>query len=172
MIRIALLFLLSIVAATAAKADSLLAVAITTAQPPILEGGETNVTLTFTWDTTTNGLSNVDLQTVGPLVFSDVPSEVLYDGDSIENIAFSDSAGDLLQFEYNSTGFNLQPIVGSGQPGLFDIDCSSNAACTNGGPELIFFHGETVITNVAEPQTAELLLFGLLALGIAAYRRD
>jgi hypothetical protein len=172
MLRTALLFLLSLGFATVAAADSVLNVAITSTGP-FFGGSETAVSLTFDWDTTTNALSDFNLQTVGPLTFSGTPSGIFFDGNAISDITFLDSAGDALQFDYNgNTSFNLQPAIGNDQPSLFDIACTPNPVCTDGEVGIVFFHGETVISNVAEPQTAELLLLGLLTLSVVVYRKQ
>jgi hypothetical protein len=161
------LLLLSLFAVTA-KADTLLDVTASTTGP-FTGGSETSASLTFVWDTTTNVLSDFNLQTIGPLVFSDTPSAVLFAGGAIADINFSDAAGDLLQFDWEgNTSFPLQPTVGNNQPSVFDLDCASGAAgevCSGGAgnPLLNFAHGQTVIKNVPEPQANELFIFGLLA---------
>jgi hypothetical protein len=172
-VKRALLFLaISSAFPSAASADSILKVAITNSGS-FSSGSETAVSLTFNWDPNTNVLSDFDLQTSGPLVFSQNPSSVLFEGHAIAGMTFLDLAGDGLQFNYDdNTSFSLQPVIGNDQPGLFDIDCTPNPVCTdNGQAGIIFFHGQTVITQVAEPQPAELLLFGFLALGVGAFFR-
>jgi hypothetical protein len=129
--------------------------------------------LSFTWDTTTQTLSNFVLTSEGPVTgFSSTPTAVLFNGSEIDLLNFSNGKGDIFQLDYGFHGL-VQPRLSS-TPGTYPLDL--NLEC-HGDPRVCtgtftnVFDTATVTAAVSTPEPGTLALVGVGLVGSLARKR-
>lgn len=130
----------------------------------------------FTWDTTTNVLSNFTFTYSGPLSpFPATPSQIIFgdgifmpgDPSGLSDIAWTNADGVMIQIDWNNLGEVLLPSVGvSFQQAFLNCPPSDPAPCE----DVNISDGEQTFTvtdppyGVPEPASIMLLALGLATL--------
>ncbi len=170
--RLALIVVLFF-AATVAKADNIVSVTLDpmdfgdffsqTGQ----ELGHEIVGVNFTWDTTTQVLSNFVVSSTGPFTMPNAAADVLFGSDgSLWVLDINGPSGSQYQFDFlTMTCFRCLPFPEH----TLRISVSSATACPGGSFEL----GTATVSAIPtpEPGSAALLLTGLVALPVLLSRR-
>jgi hypothetical protein len=166
--RMIVVSILLLVAASIAQADSVVNVVFNPAEfgdagsPPL----ET-IALSFTWDTTTQTLSNFNFTSQGPLTgFASVPAAVIFDGPVLSFLSFTNGKGDAFQLDYGFHGF-VEPKL-TGTPGVYALDlnleCRSDPHVCTGDFTNVTDTATVTAVSTPEPGSLALLLEGLLGL--------
>jgi hypothetical protein len=127
------------------------------------------IELSFTWDTTTQTLSNFVLTSEGPVTgFSSTPTAVLFNGPEIDLLNFSDGKGDVFQLDYGFHGGLIQPRLSS-TPGTYPLDlnleCQGDPrVCTGTFTNVFDTATVTAVVSTSEPGTLALVGVGLVGL--------
>jgi len=125
--------------------------------------------LSFTWDTTTQTLSNFVLTSQGPVTgFLSTPPAALFNGPEIDLLGFSDGKGDVFQLDYGFHGGIIQPRLSS-TPGIYPLDlnleCQGDPhVCTGTFTNVSDTATVTAAVSTPEPSTLALVGFGLVGL--------
>jgi hypothetical protein len=170
--RLALIVVLFF-AATVAKADNIVSVKLDQvdfgdlASQTGQELGHEIVGVNFTWDTTTQVLSNFVVSSTGPFIMPNLAADVLFGSDGsilLLNIDGPGSSQYQLDF-FNHDMFPLPPT-----PGTYTADLGFFCPCIGGAN---FELGTATVSAIAapEPGSAVLLLTGLVALTALLFRR-
>lgn len=85
----------------------------------------------FSWDVTTDTLSDFTLTYIGPLdvVWNATPTSIIFNLGGISEMSYSDNAGDGLQLSWQNLEFALLPVPGIGNnPDVF-LACANHSLC-------------------------------------------
>jgi len=131
------------------------------------ELGHEIVGVNFTWDTTTQVLSNFVVSSTGPFTMPNVAAESLFGSDgSLWVLDINGPGGSEYQLDFfNHDLFSVPPI-----PGTYTADLGFFCNCVPGGD---FELGTATVSAIPtpEPGSAALLLTGLVALPVLLSRR-